>query len=126
MAEATLLEKIEIGTSGLMKYVFDVVGLSTNTVSPENEFDFEESIFTILGLNFACSSTNVNLTLFDESGVSTPSVHQILNQSGINQSFSDNDVGLVVYAATESLYGIIGNKDITNHTGSISIAFLVR
>lgn len=93
MVDATLLSKKELGTNGLKQYLFDIVGLATNTVSYENKLDFGESIFTLLGLNFACSSTNINLSIFDQSAVSTPSVHQVFNESGICQSYSDYGLG---------------------------------
>jgi len=126
MAEAVLITKKELGTNGLMKYDFDVAGLVTDTVSAEVTFDFNQSIFTIIGLNFACSATDVNVTFFDQSGVSTPSSHQIFHQSNVNQSYSNYDLGIPIYTDTESLYSIIRNNDASNHTGTISMAFLVR
>ncbi|WP_370574767.1 hypothetical protein [Methanomethylovorans sp.] len=124
--DATLMSRKELGTNGLKQYLFDIVGLATNTVSAETRFEFGQEGFLVCGLHFACSSTNVNLSLCDQSGVSTPSVHEVFTQSSINQSYSDYTLGIPIFHDTDSLYSIVGNKDTANHTGSISILFLIR
>lgn len=130
MAEATLLAKREVGTSGLKNYFFDVVGLAAGGNSPEQVFTFDKPIFTITGINFACSATNVTLSLFDKTGVATPSVHRVFHEASISQVYSSYSLNIPIFnndiVQGNTLYGKVQNRDFSNATGSITCAFLIR
>lgn len=130
MAEATVLAKKEVGTSGLQSYRFDIVGLAAGGNSPEQVFTFDKPIFTITGLNFACSATNVTLSLFDKTGVVTPSVHRVFHEAAISQVYSSYSLNIPIInndiVQGSMLYGKVQNRDFSNATGSITCAFLVR
>lgn len=130
MAEATLKAKREVGTSGLKSYIFDIVGLAAGGNSPEQVFTFDRPIFTITGINFACSATNVTLSLFDKQGVTTPSVNRVFHEASISQVYSSYSLSIPVFNSdvvqSSNLYGKVQNRDFSNATGSITCAFLFR
>jgi hypothetical protein len=130
MADATLISRKEVGTSGLKQYQQDVPSVAVSAASGRYRFVFDDYEFNFEGLRIACNSTDFDFLLFDKDGVSTPTAHMVLErnsqnlfygESALNIAFINNDTTQGAY-----LYGEFHNNDSIHATGTITCAFLVR
>lgn len=130
MADATLMSRKEIGTSGLKQYNFDVPNVALSSVSGRYTFEMDSSTFNLEGLKVSCNSTDFDFLFFDKAGVSTPTTNMILERNNQNLLYGETALNIPVcnYDTTQGtcIYGEFHNNDSTNATGTITCAFLVR
>lgn len=130
MADATLISRKEVGTSGLKQYTQDVPSVAASTASGRYRFVFDNNVFNLEALKIACNSTDFDYLFFDKSGVSTPTANLILERSSKNLLYSDLALNLPVVnndtVQVPYLYGEFHNNDAVHATGTITCVFLVR
>jgi hypothetical protein len=124
MIDASLLSS-KWFTNNSVRTIYETVGVGTATVSDEIRIAVDKSCGVIASAQVVTlSSTDFDVSIREKSGITPPSVYEILKREDNNLNWGESGIVVPFNNADSSsyLYMKITNTDVTNSTGTVTLA----
>ena len=115
-------------TQQVTSFVYTVPTVLAGAVSDEIRFAIDNANEgKIIGVRFICTSTDFDISIRADGGISVPAIEEIYKGSNIYREYSEMDLGLYYCTPDQEdyLYMVLTNSDAVNATGVIDVEFLI-